>query len=319
MKKKALIIGHTGQDGHYLIELLNNKGYEICGISRSEIYSNTDLKLNSGDILDNRYTDELISVFRPDELYYLAALHQSSVEQSIDDLSFYRATINVNAMGLLNFLSSIDKFHKKCKVFYASSSHIFGATRSETQDEFTAFCPVSIYGVSKVLGMQYCELYRQKGVFCACGIFYNHESPKRESKFVSKKIVEAAVAIYNGSNTKLELGDLDARTDWGYAPDYVNAAFLMLQEETDGNYIVSSGELHTVRDFVRVAFSELGLSWEDHVAVNQNIILKKSVTVLYGNNQKLKDNCKWIPTLNFKEMVSELVKAELGRVRNLPE
>lgn len=317
MKKKALIIGHTGQDGYYLTSLLLEQGYEIIGLSSQAVFSNSVYKPESGSITDAEYTASVIQEWQPDELYYLAALHQSSVDQSIDDLSFYKATIDVNAIGLLNLLNSIEKYHRSCKVFFAASSHVFGGTALPVQDEQTPVCPVSIYGVSKVLGMQFCDLYRQKGIFCSVGIFYNHESPRRQSKFVSRKIVETAVSISLGLTDVLELGDLNAKIDWGYAPDYMRAANMMLTSGKPENYIVSSGALHTVGDFVHLVFNELGLNSEMYVKENRSIILKKSVTTLQGNNDKLRKDTGWCPTVTFNEMVKLLVKAERDIRNNL--
>ena len=313
MNKKALIVGHTGQDGFYLREILLSNHYDVVGISQSEVYSNFDFQFRKGDVCDATYTDDLIKAFKPDELYYLAALHQSSVETSYNDLEFYKKSIDVNAYGLLNFLNSLLTFYPSCKVFYASSSHIFGGTPYDIQNEETSYCPVSIYGITKVLGMQFCELYKQKGVFCSAGIFYNHESPRRDSKFVSKKIVETAVAIKLGKKDKLELGDLSAKIDWGYAPDYVYAAFLILQNQNAGNYIISSGQLHTVEDFVAEVFNLLQLDWKQYVVENKQIILKKSVTILRGDSTKLKTDTKWKNSVSFNEMIKILVENELMR------
>ena len=171
MKKRALIIGHSGQDGFYLTKTLEAQNYEVFGVSNSSRLNLDDLDIGEGLITDYAFCEKLFNQIQPDELYYLAALHQSSIEQSYDDLSFYKNTIDVNANGLLNLLGCIVKYKLDCRLFYASSSHIFGGTSTLIQNEETPFCPVSIYGVSKVLGMQYCDLYRQKGVFCSVGIF----------------------------------------------------------------------------------------------------------------------------------------------------
>lgn len=313
MKKRALIIGHSGQDGFYLTQTLEAQNYEVFGVSNSSRLNLDHLDIKDGLITDFAFCESLFSQIQPDELYYLAALHQSSIEQSYDDLKFYKDTIDVNANGLLNFLECIVKYKLECKLFYASSSHIFGGTKSLIQNEETPFCPVSIYGVSKVLGMQYCELYRQKGVFCSVGVFYNHESPKRSSKFVSKKIIETAVKISKGEASELVLGDLSAKIDWGFAPDYVKAAHAILQVEESGVFVISSGSLHTIEDFVSIAFEQLNLNWKDYVKVNSNIILKKSVTVLQGDNSKLKQLTNWEASLSFKQMVEVLVGNELIR------
>jgi GDPmannose 4,6-dehydratase len=311
LKKRALIIGHSGQDGFYLTQTLESLNYEVFGVSNSASLNLESFVVSKGAITDFAFCENLFSAILPDEVYYLAALHQSSIEKSYDDLNFYKDTIDVNANGLLNFLECIVKYKLECKIFYASSSHIFGGTNTLIQNEETPYCPVSIYGVSKVLGMQYCELYRQKGVFCTVGVFYNHESPRRGSKFVSKKIIETAVKISKGEASELVLGDLSAKIDWGFAPDYVKAAHAVLQLDESGVFVISSGSLHTIEDFVGIAFEHLNLNWKDYVKVNSNIILKKSVTVLQGDNSKLKSLCNWEPTLSFKQMVEVLVANEL--------
>lgn len=311
MKKKALIIGHSGQDGFYLTQTLEAQNYEVFGVSNSSRLNLDDLDIGEGLVTDFAFCEKLFNQTQPDELYYLAALHQSSIEQSYDNLNFYKNTIDVNANGLLNFLECIVKYKLDCRLFYASSSHIFGGTSSLIQNEETPYCPVSIYGVSKVLGMQYCDLYRQKGVFCSVGVFYNHESPRRTSKFVSKKIIETAVKISKGEVSELILGDLSAKIDWGFAPDFVKAVHGIMQLNQSGVFIISSGSLHTIEDFVSIAFDQLNLDWRDYVKVNSNIILKKSVTVLQGDNSKLKRVINWKASISFKQMVEVLLANEL--------
>ena len=311
MKKRALIIGHSGQDGFYLTQTLESQNYEVFGVSSSAQFNLESFNIGATAITDFGFCEKLFTQILPDEVYYLAALHQSSIEKSYDDLKFYKDTIDVNANGLLNFLECIVKYKLECRLFYASSSHIFGGTSSLIQNEETPYCPVSIYGVSKVLGMQYCDLYRQKGVFCSVGIFYNHESPRRSSKFVSKKIIETAVKISKGEASELVLGDLSAKIDWGFAPDYVKAAHAILQTNASGVFVISSGSIHTIEDFVGIAFEQLNLNWKDYVKVNSNIILKKSVTILQGDNSKLKQQTNWEASLSFKQMVEVLVANEL--------
>jgi GDPmannose 4,6-dehydratase len=311
LKKKALIIGHSGQDGFYLTQTLEAQNYDVFGVSNSSRLNLDDLDIGEGLVTDFAFCEKLFNQTQPDELYYLAALHQSSIEQSYDNLNFYKNTIDVNANGLLNFLECIVKYKLDCRLFYASSSHIFGGTSSLIQNEETPYCPVSIYGVSKVLGMQYCDLYRQKGVFCSVGVFYNHESPRRTSKFVSKKIIETAVKISKGEVSELILGDLSAKIDWGFAPDFVKAVHGIMQLNQSGVFIISSGSLHTIEDFVSIAFEQLNLDWRDYVKVNSNIILKKSVTVLQGDNSKLKRVINWKASISFKQMVEVLLANEL--------
>jgi GDPmannose 4,6-dehydratase len=311
--KKALIVGHTGQDGFYLTQLLESKQYLVYGLSSNSIYASDGSSFDHGSLLDVSYAEEVIKQLQPDELYYLAAVHQSSVEQSTDDLPFFKQTLDVNANAYLHVLNSLLKHAPACKVFYAASSHIFGGTPTTMQNEETPVCPVSIYGVSKVLGMQLSDLYRQKGMEVSVGILYNHESPRRLSKFVSKKIVETAVKIYKKEADELVLGDLSASIDWGYAPDYMQAAHMMLNAGQPGNYIVSSGSLHTVQDFVEAVFQRVGLDWRAYVKENKGIILKRSVTILRGDNTKLKTNCGWSASVDLKGMIDILVQAELNK------
>lgn len=315
MSKKALIVGHTGQDGYYLIQILENEGFKVYGVSSSSTYSNDNYIVPEGSINDSKYCDILIQEIQPDHLYFLAALHQSSIESNVDDLLFYKQTINTNSIAYLNFLHSINIYRKNCNVFYASSSHIFGGTTFSEQNELTPLCPISIYGVSKVLGMNFSDLYRTKGINCSVGILYNHESPRRASKFVSKKIVETAVKIKFGQADNLVLGDLGATIDWGYAPDYMKAAFLLLESNKSGNYIVSSGCLHTVKDFVSLVFSYLNLDYLEYVSVDKNIIQKKNTTVLKGDNTKLKQETNWSNSVTFEEMIRVLVDSELSNFK----
>jgi len=311
--KKALIVGHTGQDGFYLTQLLESKQYLVYGLSSNSIYASDASSFAHGSLLDVSYAEEIIKQLQPDELYYLAAVHQSSVEQSTDDLPFFKQTLDVNSNAYLHVLNSLLKHAPECKVFYAASSHIFGGTTTTLQNEETPVCPVSIYGVSKVLGMQLSDLYRQKGMEVSVGILYNHESPRRLSKFVSKKIVETAVKIYKKEANELVLGDLSASIDWGYAPDYMLAAHMMLNAGQPGNYIVSSGSLHTVQDFVEAVFQRVGLDWRTYVKENKGIILKRSVTILRGDNTKLKTKCGWSASVDLKDMIDILVQAELNQ------
>lgn len=315
MKKRALIVGHTGQDGFYLNNILVQQDFDVCGISSNSISVAKEFNINFGDLSDYNYCLKLIEVFKPDHLYYLAAKHQSSIESSQDDLNFYRETLKVNAENYLNLLNAIVSNQLNTKCFYASSSHVFAGVESLRQNEQTPLKPISIYGVSKILGMHFSELYNQKGLNCSVGILYNHESPRRASKFVSKKIVEAAVAIKSGHQNELILGDLSATIDWGYAPDYMHAAFLINSSDTYGNYIISSGKIHTVKDFVISVFNKLELDWTKYVKENKSILLKKSTTILFGDNSKLTQELGWKQSVDFEGMISVLVEAEINKVK----
>ena len=312
MKKKALIIGHSGQDGFYLRTHLQSLSYEVYGVSSSSVFASDGTSIPEGKIESSEYVKQLLLHVQPDEIYFLAALHQSSIEQNHSDLSFYEATIQTNAMAWLYVLEAAWQNHANARLFFASSSHVFGATTAKIQNELTPYAPVSIYGISKVLGMQFSEMYRKKGLACYSGIFYNHESPLRAAKFVSKKIVQTAVAIKLGKANELVLGDLSAQIDWGYAPDYVQAAHKLLQSDQPGDYIISSGKLHTVRNFVDLVFNALSLNPDEYVKVNQDLIQKISTTVLQGDHQQLKSVTGWEPSVSFEAMVNLLVEAELN-------
>lgn len=312
-KLKALIVGSEGQDGFYLRKYLENLNYDVLGITSNKVVPyNFDGNYTNGSVTDSVFCDYIVSAFMPDEVYYFAAVHQASNETVVNELSFYNSTININAIGYLNLLQAGIKQSKQPKYFFASSSHVFAKSETSIQNENTKLEPNSIYGISKVLGMNFNELYRDKGMFCVSGIFYNHESPLRQEKFVSKKIISQAVDIYLKKRSNLVLGNLDAKIDWGYAPDYVEAAHKTLQQNESGNYIISSGQLNCIKDFVSIAFNELGLKWEDYVEVNQQIIQKLNTTTLQGDNTKLKNNCNWKPSINFEEMVKLLIHKEIS-------
>ncbi|MCC6817614.1 MAG: GDP-mannose 4,6-dehydratase [Bacteroidia bacterium] len=311
MNKKALVIGHSGQDGAYLVDLLEQSNHLVFGVSSKLVYTNSDLVIELGDLSNPAYCTHLLKTIQPDYLFYLAAVHQSSVDASVDDLPFYQQTLTVNANNYMNLLNGIQMLELSTKVFYAASSHVFAGTTSKVQNESTPFEPVSIYGISKVLGIHLSDLYRNKGVHIAVGILYNHESPKRASKFVSKKIVETAVAIKLGTKSELVLGDLNATIDWGYAPDYMYAALSLLQTGKSENYIISSGQLHTVGDFVKSVFQKLNLDWSSFVKTDKNILLKKSTNILLGDNQKIQNDINWKPSVSFDEMIEILVNSEL--------
>jgi len=311
---KALIIGHTGQDGTYLWKLLSSKGYNLIGISNSSALSSEKGNLPLVDIRNYNEVEKFIKAYQPDEIYYLAAVHQSSSDHQMEEGELFQKSIDINSKAFINFLEAVRLYSKHSKVFYAASSHIFGETTSPMQDETTPLNPNCIYGITKTMGIRACHFYNENyGLFASVGIFYNHESPLRASKYVSKKIVETAVAIKQGLKDKLVLGNLNQRVDWGYAPDYVEAAYRILQLETPGDFVISSGATHSIQDFTEGVFTCLGLDWQKFVEVNPNLITKKQKQNLTGNNKKLKNATGWENSATFSELIKILVNAELDK------
>jgi len=310
--KKALIIGCTGQDGTYLFKNLQKRNYKIIGLARNVVRSTSSKSIKPIDISKSKQVYDLLEEYKPDEIYHLAAFHQSSEDQYYDDAELFRRSFDVNVLSLINFLDGIKKYSKYSRLFYATSSHIFGNPAESIQDETTPLNPNSIYGITKTAGVHACRLYREKySIFASVGILYNHESPLRLSKFVSKKIVTTAVAIKNKIQDKLIIGNLTAEIDWGYAPDYVEAMYRLLQLSSAGDFVISSGETHTVRDFVKGVFEYLDLDWTKYVEEYPNLITKKEKHNLQGNNQKLKTMTRWQPTVSFNNLIEIMVKEEL--------
>lgn len=311
---KALIIGHTGQDGTYLWKLLSAKNYDLVGVASKNIFHSQNKNLQPVDIRNFNEVEQLIKSHQPDELYYLAAVHQSSSDKQIADGELFQKSIDINAKAFINFLEAVRLHSKQTKIFYAASSHIFGETGTAMQDETTPLNANCIYGITKTTGIRAGYFYRNNyNVFASVGIFYNHESPLRASKYVSKKIVETAVAIKHGLKDKLLLGNLDHRVDWGYAPDYVDAAYRILQLQSPGDFVISSGATHSIQDFTEGVFNYLDLDWKKYVDVNPNLITKKQKQNLTGNNEKLKNATGWENSVTFSELIKILVDAELEK------
>jgi len=311
--KKAIIVGNTGQDGFYLSQLLNEKKYEIVGISSKEVSKNT-YGIDHVDVVDSKQVESLLSKVKPNEIYFLAAVHQSSSDHPIEDGILFQKSLDLNVRALVNFLEGIRKYSPGSKIFYAASSHIFGSPDISPQDESTPLRPDCIYGITKTAGLGAARFYRENhGTFACAGIFYNHESPLRASKYVSKKIVEGAVAIKRKLKTELVLGNLESKIDWGYAPDYMRAIFEVMQLPKADDFIVSSGEVHTINDFVEGVFKYLGLNSAEFVKVNPGLITKKQKKNLFGNNQKIKAAAGWSPSVDFNGLIKILVDEELKK------
>jgi GDPmannose 4,6-dehydratase len=311
---KALIIGHTGQDGTYLWKLLGEKNYDLMGVSNTSALSSQKGNLEPVDIRNYNEVEKLIRNYQSDELYYLAAVHQSSSDKQMEEGELFQKSIDINSKAFINFLEAIRLHSKATKIFYAASSHIFGETTSAVQDENTPLNPNCIYGITKTMGIRAGHFYRDNyGVFASVGIFYNHESPLRASKYVSKKIVETAVAIKHGLKDKLILGNLDHRVDWGYAPDYVEAAYKILQLNAPDDFIIASSVTHSIQDFTEEVFAYLGLDWKKYVEINSHLITKKQKQNLSGNNEKLKNATGWKNSVTFSGLIKILVDTELEK------
>lgn len=337
--KKALIFGITGQDGSYLAELLLEKGYEVHGVKRRhssfnthridhlyrDLHCKTNFILHYGDLSDQGNIIQLIRTIQPDEIYNLGA--QSHVKVSFDLPEF---TSNVTAIGTLRILEAIRTLglEKKTKFYQASSSEMYGKVQAVPQNERTPFYPRSPYAVAKLFAHSMTVNYRESyGIFGCSGILFNHESPRRGDTFVTKKIASAAVKIKLGKQDALYLGNLDAKRDWGYAPDYVKAMWLMLQQEQPDDYVVATGETHSVKEFVELAFKEAGieLEWRGEginekgydkltnkavVHIDPKYFRPAEVDLLIGDASKAKEKLGWTPSVTFEDLVKIMVSHE---------
>ncbi len=300
--KKALIVGSGGQDGHYLSDLLVRRGYRVEGVTRESL-----------DIADEAAVHHLIGTTRPDEVYLLAAYHQSAESEVESDGELFRKSLAVHATATVNFLEGALRHAPDSRLFFASSSHIYSDSEG-LLDEASPSRPTNIYAITKYAGMQACRYYReQKNLFASCGILFNHESNLRASHFLSRKIVLAAVQISRGLAGAVELGNLDAVVDWGYAPDYVDAMHRILQAPNPADYVVATGIPHTVRQFAELAFAAVNLDYRDYVKVRPGVLTKRIETRL-GDAGRLQRDTGWKPTVDFEQMVALMVRHELANV-----
>ncbi|MCF8104320.1 MAG: GDP-mannose 4,6-dehydratase [Desulfohalobiaceae bacterium] len=341
--KNALITGITGQDGSYLAELLLEKGYAVHGIIRRVALENPEerlkrinhlvprLQLHSGDIENYPRLTEILEMIRPDECYHLAA--QSYVHESFDDCF---STMRSNIDGTLNILSALKNKAPHCKFYFAASSEMFGKVHSVPQNEETKFHPRSPYGVSKVAGFELTRNYREAyGLFACSGILFNHESPRRGYEFVTRKITHTIAKMLSGKDNVLILGNLDAKRDWGFARDYVEAMWLMLQQSDPDDYVVSTGKTHSVRDFLEIAFDYAKLDYEildlhtlDVSEADKNIseirgsekayvvqyplfYRPAEVDLLIGDSRKARTRLNWEPKIGFPDLVKMMLQADI--------
>lgn len=318
MVKKALITGITGQDGSYLAEFLLEKGYEVHGVVRRVASEDPvkrlgrirhllgKIRLHSGSIENYASVFNVVNKVRPDECYHLAA--QSFVKDSFED-EF--STLHQNIDGTIHVLSAIKNIVPKCKIYFAASSEMFGDVVETPQNEKTPFWPRSPYGVSKLTGYHLVKNYRESyDIFACSGILFNHESPRRGFEFVTRKITSTAAKIKLGLAKELFLGNLDAKRDWGYSKEYVEAMWLMLQQDKPDDYVIATGETHTVKEFCKIAFEHLGLDYSDYVKVDTKYYRPAEVHLLCGNMKKAKKQLKWKPKTAFKELVQIMVDSD---------
>ena len=313
---KAIVIGCNGQDGTLLSALLHQKGYTVYGIDHApNDRAQSFVRFSVLDVRDPDRLNELIADVSPDEIYYLAAYHHSA-EQPQRPKETVASTLAVNTQGLNNVLAAIADFPaSKPRVFYAASSRVFGEPQGEVQDENTPLAPLCAYGISKAAGIYLCRYYRREHhLYASNGILYNHESPLRPQHFVTRKIVGAAVRISSGLERELVLGDLDAQVDWGWAPDYVEAMHAILGLTCPDDFVVATGVLHSVREFVEIAFSAVGLDWRQHVVERPDVLsARRAVKPLRGNPEKLQKATSWRSRVSFEEMVRTMIEVEKGK------
>ena len=319
MIPKALITGITGQDGAYLAELLLDKGYEVHGMVRRSSTENFErinhlrgnISLHQADLLDQLSIVNLIQTVRPREVYNLAA-------QSFVPTSWLQPLLTgeFTALGVTRVLEAVRLVDPEIRFYQASSSEMFGAVKEEPQNEHTPFWPRSPYGVAKVYGHWITVNYRESyGIFACSGILFNHESPRRGKEFVTRKITDAVARIKLGVQEKLRLGNLGAKRDWGFAGDYVRAMWLMLQQDQPDDYVVATGEQHSVRELVELAFACVDLDWEKYVEVDEKMMRPAEVYTLCGDASKARAQLGWEPTVTFAELVRMMVDADLERVQ----
>ena len=324
MPKTALITGITGQDGSYLAELLLDQGYEVHGIVRRAAIEDPEyrlwrlrqvlnrLVLHSGSMESFASIFKIVDTIQPDECYHLAA--QSFVSYSFED-EF--STINTNINGTHFVLAAIKERAPHCRFYFAASSEMFGNAREAPQNENTPFYPRSPYGISKVAGFHLTRNYREAyGLYALSGILFNHESPRRGLEFVTRKVTRAVARIKLGGGERLRLGNLEARRDWGFAGDYVRAMWAMLQQEEPDDYVVASGETHSVQELVETAFSHAGLDWQEHVLIDEKLYRPAEINELRGDFRKAGEKLGWKPSVTFRRLIPMMVDADLVELRH---
>lgn len=318
-KPTALITGITGQDGSYLAEFLLSKGYRVVGMVRRASTENFEriahlrgkIELRQGDLLDQLSLIDLISSVQPTEVYNLAA-------QSFVPTSWQQPVLTgeFTAIGVTRVLEAIRLVNPKIRFYQASSSEMYGKVRETPQSEDTPFYPRSPYGVAKAYGHYITVNYRESyGIFAVSGILFNHESPRRGLEFVTRKVSDGVARIKLGLAKELRMGNLDAKRDWGFAGDYVKAMWLMLQQQAPEDFVVATGETHSVKDLVRIAFAHVGLDWQQYVVIDPEFIRPAEVDLLIGDSTQARTKLGWKPECSFESLVAMMVDADIERLQ----
>jgi GDPmannose 4,6-dehydratase len=317
---RALITGVTGQDGSYLAEFLLEKGYEVHGLVRRSSLEKFDriqlcidkINLVEGDLTDQSSLDSVMQAVKPDEVYNLAA-------QSFVPVSYSQPVLtgDVTGLGVVRILEAIRRHQPKAKFLQASSSEMYGKVQESPQNENTRFYPRSPYGASKVFGHHLTVNYRESyGLFACSAISFNHESPRRGLEFVTRKVTHQVAKIKCGLTTKLTMGNLDAERDWGFAGDYVRGMWLILQQSEAEDFILATGETHSVRELLEAAFSAAGMDWQKYVEIDPKLIRPAEVDYLCGDSSKARQKLAWTPTVGFKQLIEMMVAADLKLIQN---
>jgi GDPmannose 4,6-dehydratase len=308
---RILIIGSAGQDGRILWEQLREEGHELAGAARGHVQKSRDSALPAVDIGSEQAVRYLIEDFAPDRIFFLAAHHHSSEDRTGGDGELWRLSWRTHVDAFRNVLEAVRISGFPTRSFYASSSRIFGTPDCSPQSEETPIKPGCIYGITKAAGMLLARYYREKhAVWASCGILYNHESPLRGSQFLSQKVARGLVAVKEGRQAKLEIGSLDSRVDWGYAPDYTRAMRLILEAPEADDFVVATGKTHTVREMIEIAADCLGISWQSAVVENPSL-LQRPTLPLCGDASRLRSVTGWAPAHSFEDMVRLMASAAL--------
>ena len=323
--KRALITGIGGQDGSYLAELLISKGYEVHGVVRNEALDDPEnrlkniksiienINIHAAGLENNRSMLKLVGQIEPDECYHLAS--SSFVSYDFADEA---TLLENNFIATHSLLSAIKEKSPNCRVYFAGSSEMFGDVRVSPQNELTPFNPRSVYGISKLAAFHLARNYREHHeLYVSVGILYNHESIRRGYQFVTRKITQAVAKIYLGQEKFVELGNIDAQRDWGYAPDFARAMYLMLQQDIPEDYVIASGQVRSVGDFLRTAFEVVGLDYKDYVKISKDHFRPTEAISLCGDATKARNVLSWKPTKNFNEFVTEMVQNDIEIIRNM--
>ena len=317
---RALITGITGQDGSYLAEFLLDKGYEVYGLVRRSSLEKYDrvahiaeqIRFVEGDLTDQSSLDQAVQQLKPEEIYNLAA--QSFVPVSWNQPVL---TADVTGLGVLRVMEAVRKHSPQSKFLQASSSEMFGKVRENPQTEQTPFHPRSPYGVAKVFGHNITVNYRESyGIFACSSICFNHESPRRGCEFVTRKVTQAAAKIKLGLADKLKMGNLDAQRDWGFAGDYIRAMWMMLQQPQAGDYVIATGQTHSVQELLEAAFSYVGLNWKKYVEIDPKLVRPAEVDYLCGDAGKAEKVLGWRPRVSFRELIETMVESDLNALKH---